>query len=53
MQLGVLAARAAMKERYGDSQLTPGMYAICEQQPAVALWLIKHRGLHDLETRNQ
>ena len=29
------------------------IYATYEKKPAIALWLIEHRGQHDLETREK
>jgi ankyrin repeat protein len=52
----LVRADAAVLEgynRWGDDaefRLTPLMYAITVKKPAIALWLIQHRGQHNLET---
>lgn len=45
----VLADHAVLEER-GPHGRTPLIYAIEQQKSAIALWLIEHRGQHDLST---
>ncbi len=46
----VRADAAVLEEREGEYGMTQVVYAICEEQPAIALWLIEHRGQHDPDT---
>ena len=41
-----------LEEREEEWGRTPLIYAIHEEKPAIALWLIEHRGQHDLDTAN-
>ncbi len=49
MQRRVRADGAVLEERLGKGA-TPLLYAIWERKPAIALWLIEHRGQHDLDS---
>lgn len=49
VQQRVLGDAAVLEERESNCQRAPPMYAISERQPAIALWLIKHRGQHAVE----
>jgi hypothetical protein len=44
----VLADLAVLEER-GVWEMTPLIYAVWKEKPAIALWVIEHRGQHDLE----
>lgn len=48
----VLADAAVLEERDGE-QMTPLMYAIDQDEHAIAHWLIQHRGQHDVNTRRR
>ena len=50
VQRRVRADAAVLEEREEEWGMTPLMYAIWERKPAIALWLIEHRGQHDLDT---
>lgn len=52
MQRRVLAVdRAVLEDRdSGTYRKTPLIHAIASKKPATALWIIEHRGEHDLET---
>ena len=50
VQRHVQADAAVLEERGRLWEMTPLLYAICKKQPAIALWLIEHRGQHDLDT---
>jgi len=52
VQRRVRADAAVLEEREEEWGETPLIYAIWERKPAIALWLIEHRGQHDLETAN-
>lgn len=47
-----MLADPAVLEEHDLYDLTPLIYAIAQQQPAIALWLIEHRGGHSLDTRD-
>ncbi len=50
VQRWVRADAAVLEERDEEDEMTPLIYAICDHNPAIALWLIEHRGQHDLDT---
>ena len=53
VQRRVGANPAVVEQRLrGSSNCTPLMWAILEDQPAIALWLIEHRGGHDINTQD-
>ena len=51
VEQSVLADPAVLEEK-GPEHMTPLMYAICHREPAIAHWLIEHRGQHDVNTRD-
>jgi hypothetical protein len=53
VQRRVLADPAVLEERWGGSQQTPLIHAIAHRKPAIALWLIQHRGQHDVDSRDR
>jgi hypothetical protein len=52
VQRRVWAEPAVLEERGDWDHETPLMYAIYQCKPAITLWLIGHRGHHDLDTTN-
>lgn len=52
VQRRVRADPSVLEERRVGGEETPLMWAIREQQPAIALWLIEHRGNHDLDAKD-
>jgi hypothetical protein len=50
VQQRVLADAAVLEERGDWDRKTPLIYAVDHSQPAIALWLIRHRGQHDVDT---
>jgi ankyrin repeat protein len=52
VQRRVVAGAAVLEERGGIYRTKPLMNAIQQRQPAIVLWLIEHRGHHDLSTRD-
>ena len=48
----VLADPAVLEERYFFRQRTPLIYAICNDKPTIALWLIDHRAQHDVNAKD-
>ena len=50
VQRRVRADASVLEERNSYAGWTPLMHAMIERQPAIALWLIEHRGQHDLES---
>ncbi len=50
VQRRVRADAAVLEERGGWGGRTSLIYAVCEGKPAIALWLIEHRGQHDLDS---
>jgi ankyrin repeat protein len=50
VQERVLADAAVLEQRRIGDRWTPLMAAIALKKPAIALWLIQHRGQHSLET---
>jgi hypothetical protein len=53
VQRRVLAQPVVLEERSVGSQRTPLIYAIYERCPNIALWLIQHRGQHDVNSRDR
>jgi ankyrin repeat protein len=53
VQRRVLADPAVLEEREGGYQQTPFIYSIFHCKPAIALWLIQHRGQHDVDSRDR
>lgn len=53
VQQRVLASAAVLEEREYEERITPLMYAIHRKKPAIALWLIEHRGKHDFDTADR
>ncbi len=53
VQRRVRADAAVLEEREEELRMTPLIWAIFRQQLAIALWLIEHRGQHDLESRER
>lgn len=54
VQQHVLADPAVLDERTAYAKMTPLIYTICwRQASATALWLIEHRGQHDLDSRDK
>ncbi len=49
VQRRVRADAAVLEKRLEEYGATPLMWAIWEDKPAIALWLIEHRGQHDMD----
>ncbi len=53
VQRRVRADAAVLEERWALYAMTPLTWAVfMRKQPAIALWLIEHRGQHDLDSTN-
>ncbi len=52
VQRRVRADAAVLEERRHPLGMTPLIHAIRKDKPVIALWLIEHRGQHDLDTGN-
>jgi hypothetical protein len=52
VQRRVLADPVVLEERIFRGK-TPLIYSICSNNPAMVLWLIQHRGQHNLETHSE
>lgn len=48
MQQCMVTDGAVLEERESSWDMTPLMYAIVEKKPAIALWLLEHRGQHNV-----
>ncbi len=53
VQWRVRADAAVLDERQDVFRRTPLIYAIFMRKPAIALWLIEHRGQHDLDSTDR
>lgn len=52
VQQRVPADATVLEEREWALQRTPLMWAIKCKRPAIAFWIIQHRGQHDINTAN-
>ena len=52
MKERVLADAAVLEERMRELMMTPLIYTIDQRKPAIAHWLIEHRGQHDLDIKD-